>query len=426
MGPSLRALWARLRERLAAPPPLDRDRATEDIIGLVPRAWTAQDAHASAGPRTTATARSSASQVSELDAVDRLGSFPGIFLIQYLDAIQELQGHELRDQVPVFFCGCLIKGGPQLWRTELRLFVFESLCAIPFVLSLVVALTTEIGSDFEPVVTWLILLLVFTLQQLPVNVRAVCILLSRNIRGVLAVMHTNEYMFARRIDILLVAWHVLGAYWITFVSDVALGAHSRRSCVYTYALCTSVVALSIVFVRSVHIAHHFWSLIFPDRSARVAVDRENLANALRAEARWRARVHRLGEEDICQPQPRLRFESLEPCIRFKDYQRTNGPDHALVCSICLSEFESEDELRRLPCHHVFHAHCVDKWLCQVSRCPLRCVVEPLADQSQVPVPALLDLVHPVRPPGEDGSEQADADGGGIGRGSTSPLPGSVW
>ena len=25
------------------------DRATEDIIGLVPRAWTAQDAHASAG-----------------------------------------------------------------------------------------------------------------------------------------------------------------------------------------------------------------------------------------------------------------------------------------------------------------------------------------------------------------------------------------
>jgi hypothetical protein len=330
--------------------------------------------------------------------------------------------------VPVFFCGFNIKGNPQLWRSELWIFGFESLLAIPFVLSLVIALTMEIGRNFEPVVTWLILLLVFTLQQLPVNVRAVCVLVSRNLRAVLAVMHTTEYMFSRRIDILLVAWHILGAYWITLVSTVELFAHSRRSYVYTYAFCTSAVALTIVFVRMLLIAYYLSSLIYPDRRARVAIERENLANALRAEARWRARVHRLGDEDIWQPQPRLRFDSLEPCILFKDYRQTHGPDHALVCSICLSEFEPEDELRRLPCHHVFHALCVDKWLCQVSRCPLRCMVEPFAEPpNQIPANlGLLDLVHPARPPGQGNSEQTEETGGEIRGESTSPLPGSVW
>jgi hypothetical protein len=420
MRTRIRNLFSRLRERLAAPPP-ERERPNEDnIMGLVPRAWTAQDPHASAESR----AQRSTSQVSELDAVDSLGGFPGIFLIQYLDAIQELQGHELRDQVPVFLCGFSIKGGPRLWRSELRIFVFESLFAIPFVLSLVIALTTEIGRNFEPVVTWLILLLVFALQQLPVNVRAVCLLVSRNRRAVLAVMHTNEYMFARRIDILLIAWHMLGAYWILALSNVDLFAYSRTSFVYTYAFCTSAIALSIVFVRMVLIAYHLSTLLFPDRSARVAIERENFANALRAEARWRARVHRLGDEDIWQPQPRLRFDSLEPCILFKDYRKqAQGPDHALVCSICLSEFEPEDELRRLPCHHVFHALCVDKWLCQVSRCPLRCMVEPLTEPPQIPA-ALLDLVTPSRPPGEGNSEQTEETVGDGER--TSPLPGSVW
>ena len=42
----------------------------------------------------------------------------------------------------------------------------------------------------------------------------------------------------------------------------------------------------------------------------------------------------------------------------------------LQCSICLCEFEGEDDVRRLPCNHYFHKGCIDGWL-RISRvCPM--------------------------------------------------------
>ena len=44
--------------------------------------------------------------------------------------------------------------------------------------------------------------------------------------------------------------------------------------------------------------------------ARVAVDRENLANALRAEARWRARVRRARHRDVAHESAVRTIEAL--------------------------------------------------------------------------------------------------------------------
>lgn len=51
------------------------------------------------------------------------------------------------------------------------------------------------------------------------------------------------------------------------------------------------------------------------------------------------------------------------------------------CAVCLSDFEEQDLLRRLPCGHSFHIGCVDRWLKQNKVCPL-CVqdVEVLSQQ----------------------------------------------
>ncbi|GAA0183331.1 ubiquitin-protein ligase [Lithospermum erythrorhizon] len=41
------------------------------------------------------------------------------------------------------------------------------------------------------------------------------------------------------------------------------------------------------------------------------------------------------------------------------------------CAVCLSKFDSDDELRLLPlCCHVFHARCIDTWLRNNQTCPL--------------------------------------------------------
>uniref|UniRef100_A0A0C9QIA6 RING-type E3 ubiquitin transferase n=1 Tax=Fopius arisanus TaxID=64838 RepID=A0A0C9QIA6_9HYME len=48
----------------------------------------------------------------------------------------------------------------------------------------------------------------------------------------------------------------------------------------------------------------------------------------------------------------------------------NGDDAVEKCTICLSEFEDCESVRRLPCMHLFHKDCVDQWLCTNKRCPI--------------------------------------------------------
>lgn len=33
-----------------------------------------------------------------------------------------------------------------------------------------------------------------------------------------------------------------------------------------------------------------------------------------------------------------------------------------VCPICLIEFEEDENVRNLPCKHLFHVACLDEWL----------------------------------------------------------------
>ncbi|KAJ0240972.1 RING-H2 finger protein ATL39 [Hirschfeldia incana] len=49
-----------------------------------------------------------------------------------------------------------------------------------------------------------------------------------------------------------------------------------------------------------------------------------------------------------------------------------GPGQGeLVCVICLNEYKEDEMLRLiLPCGHVFHVDCVDKWLSYHSTCPI--------------------------------------------------------
>lgn len=58
--------------------------------------------------------------------------------------------------------------------------------------------------------------------------------------------------------------------------------------------------------------------------------------------------------------------------KYKKIPRSGGDseDNVEKCTICLSEFEDNEEVRRLPCMHLFHIVCVDQWLTTNKRCPI--------------------------------------------------------
>ncbi|XP_031477830.1 RING-H2 finger protein ATL2-like [Nymphaea colorata] len=65
-------------------------------------------------------------------------------------------------------------------------------------------------------------------------------------------------------------------------------------------------------------------------------------------------------------------------------------DGPVECAICLSKFESTDDVRLLPkCKHTFHMHCIDRWLQQHSNCPVcRQKVEVQDSSPSIPLPEM--------------------------------------
>jgi hypothetical protein len=55
-------------------------------------------------------------------------------------------------------------------------------------------------------------------------------------------------------------------------------------------------------------------------------------------------------------------------IPTKKYQKTDKYD---TCPICLNEYEEGVKIRLLPCEHIYHMDCIDKWLLRNNRfCPV--------------------------------------------------------
>lgn len=57
--------------------------------------------------------------------------------------------------------------------------------------------------------------------------------------------------------------------------------------------------------------------------------------------------------------------------KYKKLRRTSETDEdSEKCTICLSQFEVDNDVRRLPCMHLFHRDCVDQWLVTSKHCPI--------------------------------------------------------
>jgi len=60
-----------------------------------------------------------------------------------------------------------------------------------------------------------------------------------------------------------------------------------------------------------------------------------------------------------------------PFREYEEYQVGQRTGERLICPVCITKFRSNSRVKQLSCHHIFHAHCIDKALRQCSmHCPM--------------------------------------------------------
>ena len=63
-------------------------------------------------------------------------------------------------------------------------------------------------------------------------------------------------------------------------------------------------------------------------------------------------------------------EDARRAMTVRPYARAQGETENACCSVCLSQLENGEEAKYLPCKHVYHPECIDRWLERSKLCPV--------------------------------------------------------
>uniref|UniRef100_UPI00398EDE0B E3 ubiquitin-protein ligase RNF6 isoform X1 n=2 Tax=Pristiophorus japonicus TaxID=55135 RepID=UPI00398EDE0B len=78
----------------------------------------------------------------------------------------------------------------------------------------------------------------------------------------------------------------------------------------------------------------------------------------------------LNDDDEEERQRGLTKEQIDNLLT-RNYGNINAENEvSKTCSVCINEYAIGNKLRRLPCAHEFHIHCIDRWLSENSTCPI--------------------------------------------------------
>lgn len=64
------------------------------------------------------------------------------------------------------------------------------------------------------------------------------------------------------------------------------------------------------------------------------------------------------------------WSTLRPDIVSAMEEDDNDDEEEKNCPICLEPFEEGNTVKTLPCWHMFHTQCIDKWLRMRNKCPV--------------------------------------------------------
>ncbi|CAA2991309.1 RING-H2 finger ATL52-like [Olea europaea subsp. europaea] len=90
-------------------------------------------------------------------------------------------------------------------------------------------------------------------------------------------------------------------------------------------------------------------------------------------------------------------QSVIDSIAVFKYEKGQGLIEGTDCSVCLNEFQEDENLRLLPkCSHAFHVPCIDTWLRSHQNCPV-CRAPIVSNTSSAPVSSVLTNSNDLAP-----------------------------
>mmetsp|Transcript_123696 Transcript_123696/g.309148 ORF Transcript_123696/g.309148 Transcript_123696/m.309148 type:complete len:296 (-) Transcript_123696:123-1010(-) len=145
--------------------------------------------------------------------------------------------------------------------------------------------------------------------------------------------HSSAWRTSKVVSIVTYGWFILGVVWL-------LNSTYCKPCPGLYRLSLAVIftAVARLLMTLIVFYHSFpprWQGVQPPPKPRGAT--QDIIDSM----------------PLVEYSPELQDGSVETS-----------------CAVCLSDFEWDDMLRRLPCGHAFHRACIDKWLRRNKVCPL--------------------------------------------------------
>jgi len=194
----------------------------------------------------------------------------------------------------------------------------------------------------RPLHIWLIVHCVLNIVQSPLRFSLLFQLRRRSVtETILEVIQrltrSWEWRLCSVFSMATYAWFIVGVVWL-------INANSCTSCPGLYRLTVGVAIVAVLkpFVTLMMFQYLFGATV------------------------------RHGTEQHRQQSARPRGASTATIDRLplEEHVKEPGCQDCEACAVCLSEFESGDLVRRLPCGHKFHRPCIDKWLRLNRACPL--------------------------------------------------------
>lgn len=157
------------------------------------------------------------------------------------------------------------------------------------------------------------------------------------------------------LELFFAIWFVMGNVW---VFDSRFGSFQRAP--KLHMLCISLLAWNAV-------SYSFPFLLFLLLCCFVPLMSTFLGYNMNV-----ASVERGASDDQISRLPSWKYKQVDNNLGLSDDSNHNlvPANEDKECCICLSKYKEREEVRQLPCSHMFHQKCVDQWLRITSCCPL--------------------------------------------------------